>query len=202
VFTGLVQAVGRVRAIEERTQGRRLAIEVGASELREADRAIGASVCVDGVCLTVIENDARGFAVDVAFETLRVTTLGRVAVGSRVNLEPSLRVGDPLGGHLVSGHVDGLARLLTREARGEACEMWFEIPQPLARFVAVKGSICLGGVSLTLNAVEGTRFMVGLVPHTLRATTLDALGPGDELNVEIDTVARYVERLLSTRDRT
>lgn len=193
MFTGLVRATGTVRETQEQAEGRRLVIEVA---LEEGDRAIGASVCTSGVCLTVVEADEASFAVEAAFETLRLTTLGSLEAGDRVNLEPSLRMGDAIGGHLVSGHVDGVGELRRIEARGEARECWFGVPEELRRFVAVKGSICVDGVSLTINAVEGDEFMVGLIPHTLAVTTLGQLSPGDRVNLEVDQLARYVARIL------
>jgi riboflavin synthase len=203
VFTGLVQTTGVVRALRERPQSRRVVVgfEPGA-ELAAADREIGASVCVSGVCLTVTETADDHFAADVAFETLAVTTLGALTVGARVNIEPSLRLGDALGGHLVSGHVDGVGRLVRVESRGDARECWFWVPEPLRRYVAVKGSIAVDGVSLTVNRVDETGFMVGLIPHTLQVTTLGPLversssTPAPEVNLEVDMLARYVERLL------
>jgi riboflavin synthase len=209
VFTGLVQTTGVVRALREGPQSRRVVIE--AVQLAGADREIGASVCVSGVCLTVTETGDDHFAADIAFETLAVTTLGALSIGDRVNLEPSLRLGDALGGHLVSGHVDGVGRLLRVESRGEARECWFWTPEPLRRYIAVKGSICVDGVSLTVNRVDELGFMVGLIPHTLEVTTLGLLverladeptsesgaaGSGREVNLEVDMLARYVERLL------
>ena len=200
MFTGLVETSGVIRELEEGPESRRIVVEAA---LDERDRVLGASVCVSGVCLTVTASDAASFAADIAFETLELTTLGRLSVGSRVNLEPSLRVGDALGGHLVSGHVDGVAKLRSVELRGEARECWFGVPEALRRFIAVKGSVAVDGVSLTVNKVDETGFMVGLIPHTLEITTLGGLverslaGEGGlPVNLEIDTIARYVERLL------
>lgn len=200
MFTGLVQTTGVIRAIEARAECKRLNI---AASLAEGDRALGASVCVSGVCLTVTEASAEHFCADAAFETLAVTTLGELEVGSKVNLEPSLRLGDALGGHLVSGHVDGVGHLRSVEHRGDARECWFWLPAELRRYVAVKGSIAVDGVSLTVNAVDDSGFMVGLIPHTLAVTTLGELleRVGDEprCNLEVDLLARYVERLLGDR---
>jgi len=202
VFTGLVQTTGVVRELRRGPESLRIALT---AELAEADRQIGASVCVSGVCLTVTETSPTHFAADVASETLAVTTLGDLQLGSRVNLEPSLRLGDALGGHLVSGHVDGVGQLRSVEPRGDAREVWVFTPEPLRRYVAVKGSVAVDGVSLTVNRVDETGFMVGLIPHTLEVTTL-----GDKLeqlakqasdpprvNLEVDMLARYVERLLA-----
>ncbi len=198
MFTGLVQTTGVVRELVPGPQSRRLVI---AAKLGDLDRTIGASVCVSGVCLTVTESSPTQFAADVGFETLAVTTLADLQLGSRVNLEPSLRLGDSLGGHLVSGHVDGVGHLRSVEARGDAREVWVFVPEPLRRYVAVKGSIAVDGVSLTINRVDEVGFMVGLIPHTLEVTTLGdkleqlATGTQVPVNLEVDMLARYVERL-------
>ena len=201
MFTGLVQATAEVIGVREAAEGRALTI---ACPLRDADVTIGASVAVSGVCLTVTSRSSGAEAgrveFEAAFETLRATTLGALAPGSRVNLEPSLRVGDPLGGHLVSGHVDGVAVVRSIAHRGEAREVWIDVPAPLRRFVAVKGSVALDGVSLTVNEVDATGFAIGLIPHTLAVTTLGRLAAGVQLNLEVDVLARYVARLLEAGD--
>ena len=148
------------------------------------------------MCLTVTSREGDTFTVEAAFETLDLTTLGSLAPGDRVNLEPSLRVGDAIGGHLVSGHVDGVGTLVSVDSRGDAREMWFEVPASLAPFIATKGSVCVDGVSLTINRVEGARFMIGVIPHTLEVTTLGARAVGDAVNIEVDQLARYVARIL------
>lgn len=193
VFTGLVRGVGTVAEVRELPEGRELAIQ---GDLADADRTLGASVAISGVCLTVTRTEGDRTFFEAAFETLRKTTLGQRQRGARVNLEPALRMGDPLGGHLVSGHVDGVATVDRVEARGDAREIWIDVPAALARFVAEKGSVTLEGVSLTVNDVEGTRFMVGIIPHTLSATTLGEAAPGLRVNLEVDVLARYVARLL------
>jgi riboflavin synthase len=195
VFTGLVQDVGRVRATHADESSVRLSI---ATRLAARDRTVGASVAVAGVCLTVTAEDPDGFEAVVAFETLARTTLRRLGVDAHVNLEPALRVGEPLGGHLLSGHVDAVATLESARARGDARECWITIPRALARLVAPKGSVGLDGVSLTVNEVRDGGFSVGLVPHTLAVTTLGACRVGDPLNFEVDLVARYVVRWLET----
>lgn len=197
MFTGLVRGVGTLERVVPAAEKRTLVV---AAALDEADRSLGASVSVSGVCLTVVAANARSFTVEAAFETLARTTLGGLRVGSRVNLEPALRLGDALGGHLVSGHVDGLAHLRSRAEHGDAVEMWFDVPAALLPYVAVKGSVCLDGVSLTVNAVDARGFAVGLIPHTLAVTTLGARGVGDALNLEVDLLARYVARLLQFAD--
>ncbi len=193
MFTGLVHSTGSVARIDAGAQQKTFVI---ASTLRDADLAVGASVCTSGVCLTVTSREGDTFTVEAAFETLELTTLGSLAPGDRVNLEPSLRVGDAIGGHLVSGHVDGVGTLASVDSRGDAREMWFEVPASLAPFIATKGSVCVDGVSLTINRVEGARFMIGVIPHTLEVTTLGARAVGDAVNIEVDQLARYVARIL------
>ena len=193
MFTGLVQATGEVVAVREAAEGRTLTIGV---PLRDADLVVGASVAVSGVCLTVTVSGVGRVEFEAAFETLRATTLGALTVGSRVNLEPSLRVGDPLGGHLVSGHVDGVAIVRSIACRGDAREVFIDVPEPLHRLIAPKGSVALDGVSLAVNEVDATGFSVGLIPHTLSVTTLRDLAAGTRLNLEVDVLARYVARLL------
>jgi riboflavin synthase len=196
VFTGLVRTTGRVVSVHAGAQARRFAI---ASDLAAADLELGASVCCAGVCLTVVASQAGRFEVDAAFETLRCTTLGALCVGARINLEPSLRVGDAMGGHFVSGHVDGVGTVRSVTARGDAVEFWIDIPASLLPLVAAKGSICVDGTSLTVNTVDANGAMIGLVPHTLAVTTLGELTKGDAINLEVDLLARYVARLLETR---
>jgi riboflavin synthase len=193
MFTGLVRSVGKLARVHAGAEQKTFVI---AANLGEAERAIGASVSVSGVCLTVTAATPHDFTVEAAFETLAVTSLGGLQVGSRVNLEPALRLGDALGGHLVSGHVDGLARLRSRSARGDAALLWFDVPPELLPFIASKGSACLDGVSLTINDVDARGFSVGLIPHTLAVTTLGERAVGDALNLEVDLLARYVARLL------
>ena len=194
MFTGIILAKGRITSLLER--GGDLELGVDAAGLDVARIAIGDSICVQGVCLTVTRKQEACFFADVSRETMAKTTLGRLKVGSNVNLEPSLRAGDPLGGHLVSGHVDaaGSLKRIDQDARSRRLE--FELPPSLMRFVAAKGSICLNGVSLTVNKVEGARFDVNIIPHTHAVTTLGELRVGDEVNVEIDVVARYLDRLM------
>ena len=182
MFTGLVREVGTVRSME----GGRLVVACALTA------ELGDSVAVDGVCLTVVENAGGELAFDTVPETLARTSLGTLDHGSRVNLEPSLRAGDPLGGHYVQGHVDGVGAL-----RGTTDGLtWFDAPVELLRYVAEKGSIAVQGTSLTVAAVDGSGFAVALIPHTLEATNLGALEPGDPVNLETDVLAKYVERLL------
>lgn len=195
MFTGIIVATGHVAAILDKDGDLELAIDARGLDL--AGVAVGDSVSVQGVCLTAVRKTGSAFYADVSRETLQKTTLGSLAVGARVNLEPSLRAGDPLGGHLVSGHVDGVARLTAKRQDARSWRMEFELPTALTRFVAAKGSICIDGVSLTVNEVDGNRFDVNIIPHTHRATTLGDLAVGDGANIEIDVIARYLDRLLS-----
>ena len=201
MFTGIVTDVGEVLSVEERAEGlRRLTI---ACAYDHASIAIGASIACSGVCMTAVETGMGGnrdtFSVDAAAETLRLTTVGRWRTGTRVNLERSLKMGDELGGHLVSGHVDGLAVVAAREDLTEMARLTLKVPKPLARFIAQKGSIALDGVSLTVNDVTDDTFSVLIIPHTLGVTTFGALKAGDALNIEVDVMARYAARLMETR---
>jgi riboflavin synthase len=196
MFTGIILAKGRVTSLTERDGD--LELGVDAAGLDVARMAIGDSVCVQGVCLTVTRKQDACFFADVSRETMANTTLGKLKVGSNVNLEPSLRAGDPLGGHLVSGHVDAVGNLKSIGPDARSWRLEFELPPTLSRFVAAKGSICLNGVSLTVNKVEGARFDVNIIPHTHAVTTLGELRIGDGVNVEIDVVARYLDRLIKT----
>ncbi len=192
MFTGIVTDVGEVRSVEA-GEAARIAIATGYAL---ETIALGASIACDGACLTVVDKGAAWFAVDVAAETLGRTTLGKWGPGRRVNLERPLRLGDELGGHLVLGHVDGVAAVRAREeAGGGAVRLTATAPAGLARFIAEKGSVALDGVALTVARVSGADFDVHLIPYTLGATTLGAKGPGEGLNLEVDVVARYVARL-------
>ncbi|HEX2216922.1 MAG TPA: riboflavin synthase [Xanthobacteraceae bacterium] len=201
MFTGIITDVGEVVAVAERDKGlRRLAV---ACSYDQASIEVGASIACSGACLTVVGTAPHGsrsiFEVDAAAETLAVTTVGRWREGTRINLERALKVGDELGGHLVAGHVDGLAELLAREDLTDTARMTFAAPAELARYIAPKGSVALDGVSLTVNAVESNTFSVLIIPHTLAVTTLGTAQPGDALNLEIDLIARYAARLIETR---
>jgi len=198
MFTGIVQEIGALKGIQARTgsgaaEDRR--IEVSFATIARDRLNLGDSICVDGVCLTVAAHGASSFFADVSGETLRVTTLGAKAVGARVNLEPALRAGDSLGGHWVSGHVDGIAEVIATSNDARSLRVDFSAPKSLARYIARKGSVTLDGVSLTVNEVDGVKFAVNLIPHTLEVTTLGSLAAGTRVNLEIDLLARYVERL-------
>jgi riboflavin synthase len=199
VFTGLVQEVGEIRGTDRRDGGNAgdVRLRVAFGSIERARLELGASISVDGVCLTVAALEGDTFVADVSGETLRVTTLGARRAGARVNLEPALRAGDSLGGHWVSGHVDGIAEVLSTSRDARSLVVWLASPRELARYIARKGSVTLDGVSLTVNEVDGVKFSINLIPHTQEVTTLGALAPGARVNLEIDLVARYVERLSS-----
>jgi riboflavin synthase len=194
LFTGIVQDLGRVERRETRAGDVRLVI--GSARLTAAGLRVGDSVCVQGCCLTVTGLEGRSFSADVSRETLSVTTLGELAVGARVNLEPALRAGEPLGGHLVSGHVDAVAHLAASGADARSQRLTFAVPAPLMRYIAPKGSIAVDGVSLTVNEVGSATFGVNIIPHTQAVTTLGALTVGGAVNLEVDQIARYLERLM------
>lgn len=198
MFTGIVTAVGRILDAQPHDQGLRLSVD--ASGLPGEALVLGESIAVSGVCLTVAETADGAFVADVSGETLRLTTLGHCNVGDCVNLERALRASDRLGGHWVSGHVDGIGRVCSVADDALSRLVRFDVPATLMRFIAVKGSIAVDGVSLTVNAVGASGFVVNLIPHTLAQTTLGQLAEGAPVNLEIDPVARYVERLLEFRD--
>ena len=196
MFTGIVQGVGRIRGIEPRGGDATYWIETGDVPLVEL--GIGASIAVNGACLTATRLEAHAFAADLSRETLSLTTLGGLGVGARVNIEKPLVAGQPLGGHYVTGHVDGVGHVVSRYDDARSVRVEFEVPEALARYVARKGSVCVDGVSLTVNGVGGRRFDVNLVPHTLTVTTLGDLAPGRAVNLEVDIIARYLERMLES----
>ncbi len=195
MFTGIVTDIGRVRKVEQTERDRRYEIETAWDT---AGIELGASVSHAGCCLTVTEKGPGWFAVEVSNETLSKTTLGDWKEGDRVNLERAAKLGDELGGHIVSGHVDGLGRVLSVTPEGGSHRIEIEAPEPLHRFIAPKGSITVDGVSLTVNAVEGRRFGLNIIPHTWEATTLGGLKAGDAVNLEIDMLARYLARWQET----
>lgn len=193
MFTGLVEATGRVAAIE--AKGGDLRLRIASDTLGFTDVQLGDSIAVNGVCLTVVAFDAHGFDADVSTETLSRTTLGSWSAGRIVNLEKSLRFGDRVGGHLVSGHVDGVGRVVSVEADARATRWRFALPRTLSRFVAEKGSIAVDGVSLTVNVVGDDHFDVALIPHTQIVTAFAETAVGHDVNLEVDLLARYLDRL-------
>ncbi|HZT00983.1 MAG TPA: riboflavin synthase [Steroidobacteraceae bacterium] len=199
MFTGIVQDVGRV--VSQEARGGDVRMVIAFDRLDPSGIHIGDSICVQGCCLTAVELRERSFAADVSRETLSLTTLGDLTAGSLVNLEPSLRAGDPLGGHLVSGHVDGIGHVTTIGGDARSTRIEIAVPPPLARYLARKGSVAIDGVSLTINEVEDATFGINLIPHTQAVTTLGALRTGTRVNLEVDQVARYLERLLSEGTR-
>lgn len=196
MFTGIVQDIGAIAAIDKKGDW---TVTIAANKLPLEHMAIGASVACNGICLTVIEKAKQQFKVQVSAETLSKTTALHWREGTKVNLEPALRAGEELGGHLVSGHIDGVARLKDKQKEGDSLRCIFEVPHEFAKFIAPKGSVALDGISLTVNEVQGNRFGVNLIPHTLQQTTLGALEAGEEANFEVDLIARYAERLLNQK---
>jgi riboflavin synthase len=196
MFTGIIQTVGRIARLEPRGGDVRLHVDTAGLDL--SDVQLGDSIAVSGVCLTAITLGERSFAADVSNETLSLTTLGQLKAGDPVNLEKALRLADRLGGHLVSGHVDGVGKVVSIAADARSQRWTFEVPADLARYIAAKGSICIDGTSLTVNEVAGTRFGVNLIPHTVEHTAFHARHAGDAVNIEVDLIARYVERLIGS----
>lgn len=194
MFTGIVRTKGTIGAIEKR--GGDVRMTITAPDLPWGDYEVGDSISVSGVCLTAVELLADGFVTDVSVETLNVTTLKQVGQGDAVNLEPALRVGDALGGHLVSGHVDGIGVVISRSEDARSIRLAFEVPTELARYIAKKGSVCVDGVSLTINGVSGNTFSLNIIPHTAEVTTMGAYDAGTNVNIEVDLLARYIERML------
>lgn len=198
MFTGIVQTIGRVEQLVRKGGDVELTIE--APELGLTNVAVGDSICVSGCCLTATRLEATSFVADVSRETLAVTTLGDWKLGQRVNLEKALNAGQALGGHYVTGHVDGLARVVAIEPDARSHRIRFEVPTELSRYIARKGSVCIDGTSLTVNEVEANVFGVNLIPHTLSATVSGDYQVGARVNIEVDIIARYLERLIGERN--
>lgn len=194
MFTGIIQTVGRLARLEPR--GGDVRLHVDTADLDLSDVQLGDSIAVSGVCLTAVTLDTRGFSADVSNETLSLTTLGQLKAGDPVNLEKALRLADRLGGHLVSGHVDGVGKVIAITPDGRSQRWTFEVPASISRYIAAKGSVCIDGTSLTVNEVNGQRFGVNLIPHTVEHTAFHARRAGDPVNIEVDVIARYVERLI------
>lgn len=200
MFTGIIEAKGHIKAIEPRNGDWRLTVAVGALDM--SDVQLGDSIATNGVCLTAIEFNANEFVADVSAETLKVSTLGYLKTGDVVNLEKALRLQDRLGGHLVSGHVDGVGRISSIKQDARSWRYRVQAPAELAKYIAPKGSICINGVSLTVNEVEGDEFDVNIVPHTRDQTSIAEFVVGTQVNLEVDLLARYLERLLSAPQDT
>jgi riboflavin synthase len=194
MFTGIIKAKGTIKAMD--TRGGDVRLSVRSDGLPWSDYEVGESIAVNGVCLTAVALHADGFDTDVSVETLDVTALGALSAGSAVNLEPAISLGERLGGHLVSGHVDCTGKVVSREADARSVRLTIEIPKEYARYVAKKGSVCIDGVSLTVNEVSGNTFDLNIIPHTTEVTIIDDYAAGTVVNVEVDLLARYLERLL------
>ena len=196
MFTGIIEAIGNIDAIEDRGADQRLVINTGKLDL--ADVSLGDSISVNGVCLTVIELQQHGFATDVSTETLSCTTLGNLKTASPVNLEKAMQLSDRLGGHIVSGHVDGVGKIISMKEDARSVRYVVEVPDSLARYICKKGSICIDGVSLTVNGVDTNQFDVNIIPHTLQETIFSEYQVDSPVNLEVDVIARYLERLNSS----
>lgn len=194
MFTGIILAVGKITQIEQKSGDVRLSIDTG--KLSLADANLGDSIAVNGICLTAVELSEHGFVADVSNETLSRTNLKQASTGTAVNIELALTPQTRMGGHIVSGHVDGLATLIEKKPDGRSIRFKFKAPDELAKYIAEKGSICINGISLTINTVEGAVFSVNVVPHTLKETSLGFAVVGDKINLEVDLLARYMERLM------
>ena len=194
MFTGIIQSVGSIASMQSKGEDMRLGIATG--KLDMTDVALGDSIAVNGVCLTVIEMDSGHFSADVSNETLSLTSLGQLSQGSPVNLEKALTLATRLGGHLVSGHVDGLGEVISRHDDARSVRFSVKAPDVLAKYISAKGSVCVDGTSLTVNKVDGATFELNIVPHTLHETIMGNYQPGTKVNLEVDVIARYLERLL------
>jgi riboflavin synthase len=200
VFSGLVKGVGRIVTRTNHGKDQRFVIELGSAPVGPLH--VGGSIAVNGVCLTALTAAAGRFTADASAETLAVTTLGRLTPGAKVNLEPPLKAGDPLDGHIVTGHVDDVGEVVTVEPAGRSTRVVVGVPAALCRYIAAKGSVAVDGVSLTVNAVHGARFEVNIIPHTQAVTVIGEYRPGLAVNIEVDMIARYLERLVRAEDES
>jgi riboflavin synthase len=198
MFTGIIEAVGKIEKME--SKGADMRLQIGTGQLDMSDFQLGDSIAVSGVCLTAVELGDDFFVVDVSAESLAKTTLGSLKQADRVNLEKALMPSSRLGGHLVSGHVDGVGEVISRENEGRSVRFGIRAPHELSRYIARKGSICVDGISLTVNQIDNDVFDLNIVPHTLAHTTMEAFKPGRKVNLEVDVIARYLERLLLGED--
>jgi len=200
MFTGIVEDLGEVKGLKQKSKDVEFTFKVGKINLNEV--VLGDSISVNGTCLTVTSLGKKTFTVDASHETLAKTNLGKLKVGERVNLERALKAGDKLGGHIVNGHVDGVGKLKSRTKKGESFECVFSVPKNLAKYIVEKGSVAIDGVSLTVNAVEGTEFIVNIIPFTQKATTFGDLRKGSTVNIECDIIGKYVEKfVLGTKSK-
>lgn len=199
MFTGIITGLGTLREVQPIGQGHDMRLVIGVAPDFLEGAQLGCSIACSGICLTAVELNADSFAVDASAETLARTTMGQWKAGGRVNLERSLKLGDELGGHLVSGHVDGVGRVLSATPENASVRWRFGVPRDIAKYIAVKGSVAIDGVSLTVNEVDAESFGVNIIPHTAAVTSFGTLQPGDAVNIEIDTLARYVARLMEFR---
>ncbi len=194
MFTGIIQSIGKIITITPGSVDTRLSVDVG--DMAFDDVEMGESISINGACMTVVAFNENSFSADVSRESLAVTTLGRLKTGSAVNLERAMRLSDRLGGHLVSGHVDGVGQITQRVTEGRSIKFGIRVPDELAKYIAHKGSVCVDGVSLTVNEVNGSEFSLQIIPHTLQETIFSDYSVGEEVNIEVDIIARYLERLL------
>ncbi|WP_100643327.1 riboflavin synthase [Alteromonas facilis] len=194
MFTGIISAVGNIKSLERKGSDMRITVDVG--KLDMADVALGDSIATNGVCLTVVDFDAQSYSADVSEETLKYTGFGDYKIGTQVNLEKALAVSDRLGGHIVSGHVDGIGTISKINHHSKYIEFWVKAPDNLAKYIVHKGSITVDGISLTVNEVNGAEFMLWIIPHTLQETVMANYTVGSKVNLEVDVIARYLERLL------
>lgn len=199
MFTGIVEDVGKVREIKTKSKDVLFIIQV--KHIDAGEIGLGESIAVNGTCLTVISSGKNNFTVEASHETLKRTNLSKLKVGSKVNLERALKIGGRLGGHIVNGHVDGIGKVESIEKRGKSIEIWFSLPEELSRYVVEKGSIAVDGVSLTINAVNGNRFSVNIIPYTQDATIFAELRSGDLVNIECDIIGKYVEKFVLGKDK-
>ena len=193
MFSGIIESIGRIKAINDQNEDKKLSIDTEQSFI--TDTKVGDSICVNGVCLTVVDIHEHGFITDISNETLSCTTLSEIQADSKVNLEKALQVGSRLNGHLVSGHVDGIGTIIQRSTDGRSELFVIEVPDSLSRYICKKGSVCINGVSLTVNESDSSSFSVNIIPHTLDATTFGDLVQDDHVNIEVDLIARYLESL-------
>jgi len=198
MFTGIIETMGKIASLEQ--VGGDLRAQIQSEDMDFGDVQIGDSICVSGVCLTAVTVAENSFTVDISNETVSLTSFATLKAGDQVNLEKAMQPASRFGGHIVSGHVDGLAELVSRMADGRSERLEFAVPEHLSKYIAAKGSVCLEGISLTVNSVSGNTFGINIIPHTAEKTTIGSLQPGQQVNLEVDIIARYLERLMSGGD--